>query len=355
MMQKSTVSLIERYQKSLQNIPSQIREDVNRHGGLSEDALLKLILHPQDHTIESPLEPNPGAVKIVCDKQTYECGHHTILDGKVAYCILAGGAGTRIGEPKALLKLPGLGMSLLTLKLFQSKGSGPIWIVTNDQTRDQIVDHVRSQVGLDQDRIKFINQYQSYRLTPDNQISFKENGEIDLYPCGHGDLFPALFHSGVLKEFNRAGGRYVSVVNVDNVLGSLDPLSVGRHVNCAAKVSCEVVEKTDEDSGGVLCDVHGSLQIVESFRINGVDPRTFRWLNTNTFIFNSDLELSSLGKLWNRVQKKSGDKLVIQHERLLQEITSVFETCYFKVERIDRFFPIKTMHDLKQASKRVSY
>ena len=351
---KSTVTFIERYKSSLSNVPDSLRQVVNRHGGLSEDQLLDLILRPKDYGVNFPDVPPDSAIDNNHDvDECYKVGSDLIQEGKVAYCIMAGGAGTRIGQPKALLRIPGLGMSLLTLKIFQAAGTGPVLIVVSPMHRNQIEDHVRSQVGFDQSRIHFLEQYQSYRLTPDNQISFV-NGEPDLYPCGHGDLFPALTHSKLLEKFRDNGIKHISIVNVDNLMGYLDPVAIGRHVVTNANVSCEVVERNEEDTGGFLCDFKGQLQIIESFKIFGTDVKEFKWLNTNSFIFNANLNIAPLGREWNRVQKNINGKVVVQHERLLQEITDAYDTKYFSVSREDRFFPIKTSADLDNAEKLLS-
>jgi len=352
---KSTLTLIDRFRAHLEEIPKSTRETVNRPGGLDETKLLDLILNPQDYGVSSPAQPHPYRVEVDYDiERCSEVGRTAIEAGHVAYCIMAGGAGTRIGEPKALLRLPNIDISLLTIKLFQAIGTGPIWIIVSPSLRQQIENHVRVQVGLDQERIKFVEQYESYRLTPDNQISFVD-GKPELYPCGHGDLFPALTESQLLKEFVKVGGKYVSIVNVDNVMGALDPIIIGRHILAGGLVSCEVVERTENDAGGVICEVNGNAQVVESFRIHGADPKSFRWLNTNSFTMNADVDIQKLGGSWNRVQKNVNGRLVIQHERLLQEITAAYETKYLVVERSERFMPIKGVEDLKTTAEKLDF
>jgi len=348
---KSKQALIERFKKSLNVVSTSVRSVVNKPGGLSENELLDLILNPVDYRVNLPEEPDDSVVITNCDvEKCNELGNEVLARGEVAYCILAGGMETRIGEPKALVRIPNFGMSLLTLKFFQAYGNGPIWVIASPSLKNRIIDHISSQSGLDLSRIRIIEQFESYRLEPDNQISFTD-GEPNLYPCGHGDLFPALTSTGTLKEFTERGGRFVCVVNVDNAAAFLDPVSIGRHIISNANVSCEVVEKNAEDPGGVLCNIEGSHQILESFKTHATDLARFKWLNTNSIIFNSSLNIAPLGRTWHRVQKNIDGKLFIQYERLLQEITEAYDTIYFGVERTKRFLPVKNLDDLKNIGK----
>ena len=349
-----TDALTERFRRTVQTIPEDVRKGVNNPGGLSEYKLLELILNPQDQSLDRPDQPDDVCVRTECDIEACTLEGRSVLDaGQVAFCILAGGVGTRIGEPKALLRLPDLGLSLLTIKLFQAIGTGPIWIMTSPSLKQQIVDHVNSQIGIDHNRITYVEQYESYRLHPNNDVVLND-GVPELYPCGHGDIFPALTLSGILDGFLSRGGKYVSVVNVDNLLASLDPMLVGWHILSTSNVTCEVVERRPNDSGGFLCVDRGQPQIAESFRLRGVNQQEFKWLNTNSLIFNANLNIKPLGNSWNRVQKKVNDRLVIQHERLLQEITEAYDSMYVRVVRDERFFPIKSLEDLQLASSRLN-
>jgi len=347
-MQTSLPGFAEQFFQDLKKVPKEVRDRVNRRGGLDEETLIKLLVFPQDGSVENPIPPEPGTVEIL--EQEEELGAKAIAAGEVAFCILAGGAGTRIGGPKSLLRIPDLGMSLLTLKLFQAQGNGPIWIMVSPSIRPQIEDHVSQQSGIDHSRISFIEQYDSYRLSPDNSIIF-DNGVPSVYPCGHGDLFPAVTHQGILKNFLSSGGKHVMVVNVDNVLAGLEARVITHHIKNKANVTCEVVKKRPNDSGGVLCDTGTSLQIVESFRMPGADLSQYDWLNTNTMTFKVDIDVSPLGYTWHRVRKIIDDRIVIQYERMLQEITAAYDSRYVAVEREERFMPIKNVEDLSRASQ----
>ena len=340
------------YLVDLKKILPEVRNFVNRPGGLDEESLLNLLVKPQDYTVPVPTPVQDTYVRFYHDKSDYytEIGEEAIHKKEVAYCILAGGAGTAVEGAKALLKIPELDMSLLTLKLFQSLGAGPIWIFTSPTLRKQIEDHVSSLTGIDHDRIQYLEQYESYRLTPDNRIMF--TGEKpDLYPCGHGDLFPVLASSEIYSKFVSSGGKHVYVVNVDNVFASLDAAILGHHVDTNSRVSCEVVKRKENEYGGVLVDSAEGVQIAELFRVNDLDLTQFTWLSTNSYIFNTDIDVAALGKVWHRIKKSINNRIVIQHERLIQEITLAYDTTFVGVSRSERFMPIRDLDDLNIVRK----
>lgn len=350
---KSKVAFVDRFRKSLDRIPRHVRDRINRRGGLSEERLLELILQPEDYRIKSPEAPSLGAVLQEFNEE--ECdslGKAALSSGSVAYCVLAGGAGTRIGEPKALLKIPDSDDTLLSVKLRSAAGIGPIWVVTNPSLFDQVSEHVFGLRDVDTSRVKILQQYESYRLTPDNQVKFSGDAP-DLYPCGHGDVFSALTESDLLASFS-SSGRCVQVVNVDNLVSSLDSISVGRHISSGGRVSFEVVNRLAGDSGGFLCDIFGSRQIVEGFRIAYADLDIFEWLSTNTFTFDASIDVRPIGKNWHRIQKNVCGELLIQHERLSQEITEAYDTIYLSVDRIKRFYPIKNAQQLLDAKRQTN-
>jgi UTP--glucose-1-phosphate uridylyltransferase len=338
----------EKFFEDIKKIPKEIRDSVNRQGGLNEDDLVRLTVLPRDNNVHNPTPPGIDDVSPL--ERDFLEGETAIDSGQVAFAILAGGAGTRIGAPKSLLKIPGTDVSLLGLKIRQATGKGPVWIIVNPSTKKEVEDHVKGLKNIDLSRITFVEQYNSYRLSPDNSIIFAD-GVPSLYPCGHGDLFPAITHQGILKNFLSSGGKHVMVVNVDNVLASLDARVVTQHIKNNANVTCEVVKKNPEDSGGFLCDTGTSLQIVESFRISGVDLNEYTWLNTNTMTFKADIDVSPLGNSWHRIRKIVENKIVIQYERMLQEITAAYDSQYISVEREERFMPIKSIEDLLKASQ----
>lgn len=338
-------------QRQLESIPLDVLERVNRHGGLQVAEMLEEILRPTDHCVHVPYPVDDDSVVRYGDISEADArrGTDAFNRNEVAYCVLAGGAGTRAGSTKALLKIPGPDVSLLGMKTMQSFGVHDYWVMTSPSNDQEIRDHFKTLTRFSD--AKVFTQYESFCLTPDNQLAYEDDRPV-LRPCGHGDLIPALRHSGVLDDFLRRGGKYVYVVNVDNVLGSPDPAVLGKHISGGKPVTCEVVRREQTDTGGILCNYNGFDQIVEGFRMtHPALPEQFPHFSTNSYVFNADLDFDTLKPAWHRVKKATNNRLLVQYERLLQDLTATFQTQYVEVPRETRFLPVKTPHDLQAAAR----
>ena len=332
-------------QTQIENLPEKTFKRVSRAGGLDIHDLLALLIEPKDHTVDCPDTVSQDEIfhySQIGDNETL--GAKLVQDDAVSFCILAGGAGTRAGGPKCLLKFSN-GESLLSTKIRQAGALTNIWVIVSHGLRQAVVDHLNS-LQLMNDSIRIIEQYESVRLTPDNQL-FLDGNEPSLYPCGHGDAIPALVSANLVKEFTQSGGKHIYIVNVDNVVAGLDKSILGLHHNSNLPVTCEVVKKNEGDAGGFLCKHSGINQIVESFRMSSeTDVTKFQHINTNTMIVKADLDFSTINWSWHRVKKQLDGKLVIQYERLLQQLTEHFKTQFVEVDRQKRFTPVKSASDL---------
>lgn len=348
---KNTPGFLLDLQKGLEALTLDELNRVNRSGGLEVRDLIDLVLHPEDHTVHLPDQIDDSILKKYEDisAETTSRGHEALHDGTTAFCVLAGGAGTRAGTSKALLKLPVSGKSLLQIKLEQSNDVRDVWVMVSPDNRLEIEKHIAT-IGLTH-RVKVFTQYESFRLTPDNRLSVID-GSAELHPCGHGDLIPALQHSGILRAFLASGGKRVMVVNVDNVLAAPSDRIVGQHIEGKKPVTCEVTDRLPREGGGILCSHAGFDQIVEKFRMSPyTETEDFKWVNTNTMVFDASLDFESIVWSWHRVKKNVDNRLVVQHERLLQELTAHFQTQYVSSKREERFMPVKTQDDLLKVAR----
>ena len=332
----------------LEKVPADMRSAINRPGGLHEDDLRRMLALPSDDRVLAPSPPEDHAVGCYHDDvdRYTTAGTQAINAGQVAYCILAGGDDTRMGEPKALARIPELDMSLLTLKLFQAVGCGPVWVMVSPSSKSLVEDHLASIVGIDASRVFLFEQFQSYRLSPDNRLLLDATGTPEVYPCGSGDFFPALVKSNLLPGFIAGGGKYLAVVGVDNVFASLEPAVIGHHIENASNVTCEVVRRKKEETGGVLVEAADGLQIAEMNRLDVNDLASYTWLSTNSYVMNVDLEYPKLGVNWYRTMKNAGGKAVVQYERFLHEVTAAYNSSFLGVSRTERYMPVATPDDL---------
>ena len=74
------------------------------------------------------------------------------------------------------------------------------------------------------------------------------------YPPGHGDLYNALMHSGVLDQLLAEGKEYLFVSNSDNLGAVVDQRILQHMIDINAEFIMEVTDKTKADvkvRGGV--------------------------------------------------------------------------------------------------------
>lgn len=332
------------------------KNKLKRNDLLDEEKLLKLV-----SSVDSKLSIFEGEHAEDKDVVSYEklaswqSAVDAIKSGHVAFVVLAGGAGTRAGGPKAFMKIPKVGISLASIKLMQSSvltPSGelikiPTWFMSSPEILEQFSDHLNSIIPTPECVV--FEQFESYRLQIDNRIDFLSDGIPNFHPTGHGDLGPALVESGVLEEYPNV--KYCIVVNCDNVLASPDLFILSNHIESNRSVTCEIINRQKDDKGGTLAWVDGILQVVENFRLPDDFVENSKYHNTNSMIINVDALKKPINWKWHRVRKSTNQKLVVQYERLLQQYTEEYETNYILVPREKRHLPIKSESDLDVAGK----
>lgn len=355
--------------KAIASIPSSVRERLDKHG-FQESRLVELgerLRRGEDNRglATGRIEP-PGPNDVVtlppagsAERKAQEAlGSQALSEGKVALVVLAGGMATRMGGVvKALVEaLPG--HTFLDLRLAEQRAvekrfgtAPPLWLMTSAGTDAGIREALGS--GNDGVRIATFVQELSLRLTPSGDLFLDERGQPSEHAPGHGDLPDALRRSGLLQRFVERGGHTLMLTNLDNLGGTLDPAIVGFHLAHEKPVTSEVVDKLEDDRGGIPVRVDGKLRVLEEFRIPpAFDPRTVRVFNTNVFHV-SARSLLELDMEWSfyTVKKRVGAAEVIQFERILNEITDQLETVYLHLPRTGaeaRFLPVKDPQELER-------
>jgi UTP--glucose-1-phosphate uridylyltransferase len=283
-------------------------------------------------------------------------GETALRDGGLALCVLAGGMATRMGSVvKALVEIKP-GYTFLDARLAEQRALTararrpvPLWLMTSDAT-DAPIRRALAERGAPPEVATF-RQGMALRLAPNGTLFRDKSGAPSTYATGHGDLVDALRGAGLLDKFRAEGGEALLIANLDNLGAALDLAYAGALLDSEAQLLVEVCRKQAGDRGGIPVEHDGRVQVLEEFRLPAdFDATTVQVFNTNTMWVRAEA-LATVRVPWNwfLVEKKVDDRVAIQFERLLQELTSVLETRYVEVPRdgtIARFLPVKDPAEL---------
>lgn len=179
------------------------------------------------------------------------------------------------------------------------------------------------------------------------------------YPPGHGDLYEALYDSGLLDQLLNEGKEYLFVSNVDN-LGATVDLNVLHHmVKSDAEFLMEVTDKTKADiHGGTLVDYDGNLRLLEIAQVPSEhmedfkSSNKFQFFNTNNLWINLramkrvlEEESLNLDIIVNNRTMDSGEE-VIQLETAAGAAIKHFGNAHGVNVPRSRFIPVKSTSDL---------
>jgi UTP--glucose-1-phosphate uridylyltransferase len=308
--------------------------------------------------------PEPGEIKQAPTRGAEpfaRVGLEALKQGKLAFCVMAGGMATRMGGVvKALVDVADH-MSFLDARLIENKWASeragrpvPLWLMTSDATDGPIREALEQKKA--PPHVRTFVQDLSLRLTENGEIFFDSHGNPSTYAPGHGDLPDALIRSGYLDDHLKSGGEYVWIANIDNLGATLDETLLGFFIESKKDLMVEVTGKAN-DKGGIPVHANGKLQVLEEFRLpKGFDASTVDVFNTNTFLACAkSLRHAHVEWSFFEVQKKVDGKPAIQFERLLQELTAVLDTLYVRVPRTEtgggveaRFLPVKDPEELER-------
>ncbi len=192
-----------------------------------------------------------------------------------------------------------------------------------------------------------------------------ENPALEWNPAGHGDLYAALYSSGMLESLLKDGIEYGFVSNADNLGASLDASLLGYFADKNLPFMMEVTKRTESDSkGGHLArDKNGRLTLRECAQCLKEDLPFFSDIDRHPF-FNTNNIWINFRFLYESIRKEKIIRLPVvlslknicpgdekspfsyQIETAMGAAISLFEGAEaVRVER-SRFFPVKKCEDL---------
>jgi len=281
--------------------------------------------------------------------------------------VLNGGLGTSMGltGPKSLLQVK-KGLSFLELILRQTRDQGARLALMNSfsthtETLAKLAELDPSPFPLLFLQHKFPKILQS-DLSP---ATCPRDPGLEWNPPGHGDIYTALYTSGMLEDLLAEGVRYAFISNSDNLGATLDSSILGYFADKNFPFMMEVAQRTPSDiKGGHLArHKNGNLILREAAQCPQSETHAFqdidcyRFFNTNNIwvnlIFLKDLiqqqgpiplPLILNPKTLDPRNPKSPK--VFQVESAMGAAISVFKNATaIKVDR-NRFFPVKKCDDL---------
>ena len=205
-------------------------------------------------------------------------GAALLKTGAVGAILVAGGQGTRLGfdKPKGMFPVgPVSGATLFQILAGQLKARGeaagvtiPLYVMTSPATDEPTRAHFREMEYFDlgEDNVVFFRQGTMPAVSDaDGKALLAAKGEAAVSPDGHGGLVAALKNRGVLEDMRSRGVTTLYYHQVDNPTAVVcDPAFLGYHRQLGGSVSTKVVAKTGPgEKMGVVCDVHGTTQIIE--------------------------------------------------------------------------------------------
>ncbi|KAF8909827.1 UTP-glucose-1-phosphate uridylyltransferase [Mucidula mucida] len=222
---------------------------------------------------------------------------------KLAVLKVNGGLGTSMGMTgaKSALEVKD-DMTFLDLTVRQiehlnttNRVDVPLILMTSFNTHEDTLRIIKKYAN-QQLRITTFNQSRYPRIYKESLLPCPKRADDDKknwYPPGHGDLFNALLHSGVLDQLLAEGKEYLFVSNSDNLGAVVDEHILQHMIDRQAEFLMEVTDKTKADvKGGTLIDYEGSIRLLEIAQVPSEhvedfkSVRKFKIFNTNNLWIN---------------------------------------------------------------------
>ncbi len=297
---------------------------------------------------------------------------------RTAVVKLNGGLGTSMGMDRAKSLLPVRGgrtfLDVIADQVLAARAATgarlPLVLMNSFRTRDDSLAALAAHPTLAVDGVPLdFLQNREPKLLVDGltPVTWEADPSLEWCPPGHGDLYPALHASGVLRALLDAGFRYASVSNSDNLGATPDARVAGWFASTGAPFAAEVARRTPADRKGghlVVRRADGRIVLRETAQTHpddadaAADIATHAFFNTNNLWLDLEALAAELDRtggvldlplIRNEKTVDPTDKAsprVVQIESAMGAAIEVFDGAAVLEVGRDRFLPVKTTNDL---------
>jgi UDP-N-acetylglucosamine/UDP-N-acetylgalactosamine diphosphorylase len=230
---------------------------------------------PERHRVQAL--PNP-AIDATQRADFQKRGAEAFRRGEVAFLVVAGGQGTRLGfdDPKGMFPIGPVSKK----SLFQIHAEKVLALRRRFDARIPLL--IMTSPATDAPTRRYFAQHQNFHLPTEDvwyfcqgtmpaldlmtgRLLLEEAGRLCLSPNGHGGTITGLAESGILARLQERGIGTISYFQVDNPLVNLaDYVFLGRHLDASAEVSSKVLPKTGaKEKVGNFALVDGRCAMIE--------------------------------------------------------------------------------------------
>ena len=326
----------------------------------------------REDTIEPLLNPDKLADIEVDPEVAREALSRTVI------LKLNGGLGTSMGMDRAKSLLPVRdGKSFMDLIAEQVRHAReetgatlPLVLMNSFRTQADSLEALEAHpdIAVDGLPLDFVqNREPKLRADDLTPVEWPADPSLEWCPPGHGDIYPTLLASGVLKKLLDAGYRYASVSNSDNLGAVPNARIAGWFASSGAPYAAELCRRTAADRKGGHLAIRredGQLILRDTAQTAPEEMDFFTDEHRHPYFHTNNLWWD-LEALYQALTERKGvlrlplirnDKTVdptdpsspavIQIESSMGTAIEVFEGATSIVVGRERFLPVKTTNDL---------
>ncbi len=365
--QKNLIAAINKMKKAKIG-PTAIRVFANQYRALASGATG--IIH------EDEILPLKNLQKL--DDLKVHKNHALAALNKTAVIKLNGGLGTSMGLDKAKTLLPVKDdktfLDIMIGQILNSRektgASLPLIFMNSFRTHDDTFEYIKKHDNLKIGDLPMdFKQNSNPKIHADSlePVAWPNASELEWNPPGHGDIYPALWDSGVLDQLIERGFDYAFISNADNLGAVADANIAGWFAESGASFAMEVCRRNVNDRKGGHLAIRKSdgrvilreaAQTVSDEMVFFADENRHCFFNTNSIWINLPrlkevlvetegvLDLPIIRNLKTVDPTDPSSPEIIQLESAMGSAIEIFEgATAIEVPR-SRFMPIKTTNEL---------